>query len=57
MIPLYSLGKAQLQKLCHQHGVQWIEDPTNKSLIYKRNQIRQGLRTLQGITMHYIITG
>ena len=42
--PLLEVRKAELQELCRNEGVEWIEDPSNMSSDFVRNNIR---RTLQ----------
>ncbi|RDD41217.1 tRNA(Ile)-lysidine synthase [Trichoplax sp. H2] len=54
--PLLSFQKTQLQEVCHQNKVIWIEDPSNMSLMYKRNQIRQGLAALQNSSKNISLT-
>ena len=42
--PLLQMQKVELQELCRNEGVEWIEDPSNMSSDFVRNNIR---RTLQ----------
>ncbi|KAG0329366.1 hypothetical protein BGZ99_002372 [Dissophora globulifera] len=38
--PLLQVTKDRLQATCEDAGVQWVEDPSNRSLDYQRNVIR-----------------
>ena len=42
--PLLEVRKAELQEVCRREGVEWIEDPSNQSSDFVRNNIRQILR-------------
>ena len=42
--PLLEVRKADLQEVCRNEGVEWIEDPTNLSYDFVRNNIRKILR-------------
>ena len=42
--PLLELRKAELQEVCQSEGVEWVEDPSNQSSAYLRNNIRKILR-------------
>jgi len=38
--PLLDVDKADLIHVCREHGIMWVEDPTNRSLDFARNHIR-----------------
>ena len=42
--PLLQLRKVDLQEVCRKEGVEWIEDPSNQSTDYIRNNIRKILQ-------------
>ena len=42
--PLLEVRKADLQEVCRSEGVEWIEDPTNLSYDFSRNNIRRILQ-------------
>lgn len=42
--PLLEVRKADLQEVCRDEGVEWIEDPSNLSYDFIRNNIRRTLR-------------
>jgi hypothetical protein len=44
--PLLTLPKAELIGCCLDERVAWVEDPSNQSLKYTRNRVRQGLNQL-----------
>lgn len=39
--PLLGITKAQIKAYAKRHGLRWIEDPSNQSQKFRRNQIRQ----------------
>ena len=39
--PLLELHKTDLQEVCRNEGVEWIEDPSNQSDYYMRNNFRR----------------
>ena len=39
--PLLELQKAELQEVCRSEGVEWVEDPSNQSSDYLRNNVRK----------------
>ncbi|WP_037045475.1 tRNA lysidine(34) synthetase TilS, partial [Pseudomonas sp. BAY1663] len=39
--PLLDISRAQLEAYAHSHGLDWIEDPSNRSLDHSRNYLRQ----------------
>ena len=39
--PLLELRKAELEEVCQSEGVEWVEDPSNQSSDYLRNNIRK----------------
>ena len=42
--PLLEVRKADLQEVCRNEGVEWIEDPSNLSSEFVRNNIRKVLQ-------------
>ena len=42
--PLLEVRKADLQEVCRNEGVKWIEDPSNLSSEFVRNNIRKVLQ-------------
>lgn len=42
--PLLSMRRQALRDYLRQHGVSWIEDPTNENPIYERARLRAGLK-------------
>ncbi|KAF3441931.1 hypothetical protein FNV43_RR15846 [Rhamnella rubrinervis] len=42
--PLLDFSKEDLYKICQGGHQEWVEDPTNQSLLYARNRIRMSLR-------------
>ena len=42
--PLLEVRKADLQEVCRNEGVEWIEDPSNLSSEFIRNNIRKLLQ-------------
>ena len=42
--PLLEVQKADLQEVCRNEGVEWIEDPSNLSYDFVRNDIRRVLQ-------------
>ena len=42
--PLLELRKAELMEVCRQEGMEWIEDPSNQSDDFIRNNIRKILQ-------------
>lgn len=45
--PVLSFKKTDLKKLLVKNKIKWVEDPTNKTDKYKRNQLRQALSKLE----------
>ncbi|KAG8636275.1 hypothetical protein MANES_16G114900v8 [Manihot esculenta] len=48
--PLLHFSKEDMYKVCKVGGQDWVEDPTNQSLLYARNRIRMSLRSLSSYT-------
>ncbi len=50
--PLLHLGHDDLVAYCRDHGVEWVEDPTNQNLDYARNRLRASMdaRAQEGLT-------
>ena len=44
--PLLSFGRDEIEDFARQHGLRYVEDCTNDSLVYRRNQIRHRLMPL-----------
>eukprot|EP00052_Salpingoeca_macrocollata_P021288 m.182011 g.182011 ORF g.182011 m.182011 type:complete len:433 (-) comp21496_c3_seq2:441-1739(-) len=44
--PLLGHTKAELQAVCRAHHQTWVEDPSNRSPVYRRNALRQQLADL-----------
>ncbi|KAM5547754.1 hypothetical protein ABKV19_001963 [Rosa sericea] len=42
--PLLDFSKEDMYKICQGSDQEWVEDPTNQSLLYARNRIRMSLR-------------
>ena len=42
--PLLGAWRSQLADLCTEQGLQWVDDPTNSSLVYVRNLLRHHLQ-------------
>jgi len=47
--PLLGITKAQIVAYAKQHGLRWIEDPSNQSPQFRRNRIRQLMPELRAI--------
>ncbi len=47
--PLLEITKAQILAYAQQHGLRWIEDPSNQSPQFRRNRIRQLMPELRAI--------
>ena len=41
--PLLDLSRAELEAYAKQYRLQWVEDPSNRSFIYRRNAVRHAL--------------
>ena len=41
--PLLDLSRAELETYAQQHRLKWVEDPSNRSFIYRRNAVRHSL--------------
>ena len=41
--PLLDLSRAELEAYAQQHRLKWVEDPSNRSLVYRRNAVRHSL--------------
>lgn len=39
--PLLQIRKAQLMEVCQNEGIEWIEDPSNQSDDFVRNNVRK----------------
>ncbi|KAJ9167821.1 hypothetical protein P3X46_019414 [Hevea brasiliensis] len=48
--PLLHFSKEDMYKVCQVGGQDWVDDPTNQSLLYARNRIRMSLRSLSSYT-------
>ncbi|KAJ8749840.1 hypothetical protein K2173_013243 [Erythroxylum novogranatense] len=48
--PLLYFSKEDLYEVCQAGTLEWVEDPTNQSLLYARNRIRTSLRNLSSCT-------
>jgi tRNA(Ile)-lysidine synthase TilS/MesJ len=48
--PLLEVRKVDLQEVCRNEGMEWIEDPTNQSYDYIRNNIRRILQENEDLT-------
>ncbi|KAJ0409174.1 hypothetical protein ATCC90586_010255 [Pythium insidiosum] len=45
--PLLGVSKASLKATCERFGQQWVEDPSNESLVYDRVRIRKALEAIE----------
>ena len=41
--PLLDLSRGELEAYAHQYRLEWVEDPSNRSFIYRRNAVRHSL--------------
>ncbi|XP_020536378.1 uncharacterized protein LOC105637727 isoform X3 [Jatropha curcas] len=48
--PLLHFSKEDMYKICEMGGQDWVEDPTNRSLLYARNRIRMSLGNFSSYT-------
>lgn len=50
--PLLDFSKEDMYKICQGGEQNWVEDPTNQSLLYARNRIRASLRNYSSYTFN-----
>ncbi|KAJ6731457.1 TRNA(ILE)-LYSIDINE SYNTHASE-RELATED [Salix purpurea] len=55
--PLLDFSKEVMYKVCQESGQDWVEDPTNQSIVYARNRIRMSLRNLSSYTFQSEVQG
>ncbi|KAF3333137.1 tRNA(Ile)-lysidine synthase [Carex littledalei] len=44
--PMLEFSKHDIYKICEGSNLEWVEDPTNKSMLFARNRIRSSLTSL-----------
>ncbi|KAJ1690857.1 hypothetical protein LUZ63_015012 [Rhynchospora breviuscula] len=44
--PMLEFSKDEIYKICQGSNLEWVEDPTNKSMLFARNRIRSSLTNL-----------
>lgn len=55
--PLLDFSKEVMYKVCQESGQDWVEDPTNQSIVYARNRIRMSLGNLSSYTFQSEVQG
>ncbi len=50
--PLLTVSRAQIEKYAHQQKLNWLEDPSNQSLVHDRNYLRHKIMPLLHARWH-----